>query len=261
MQPATTSPLMLFDTHCHLDVAAFDLDRNDVWARAQEAGVARLVNPAYDLASCRRAIKLAGEHAGIYAAVGIHPNDCTAFDDDLPALRELVKQPKVVAIGEIGLDYHWDRTTPAQQATAFVAQLALAREFNLPVIVHCRDAYDDTLALLETHARGLRVVLHAFAGRIEHAERALQNGWHIGIGGPVTYRKAENLREVAGAIPLERMLLETDSPYLPPHPHRGQRNEPARLALVAESVSQVRGVSLKRVADETTSAAMTFFGL
>ncbi len=252
---------MLFDTHCHLDAGAFDADRDEVWARAQEAGVARLVNPAYDLASCRRAIELAAQHTHIHAAVGIHPNDCATFDDDLPALRALIGQPKVVAIGEIGLDYHWERTTPAQQAAAFVAQLALAREFNLPVIVHCRDAYDDALALLEAHARGLRVVLHAFGGRMEHAERALAQGWHIGIGGPVTYRKAENLREVAGAIPLDHMLLETDSPYLPPHPYRGQRNEPAWVALVAESVSQVRGVSLARVADETTSAAMTFFGL
>ena len=246
---------MLFDTHCHLDAGAFDPDRNEVWARAQHAGVAWLVNPAYDLASCRRAIALAAQHERIYAAVGIHPNDCATFDNDLPALRELLKQPKVVAVGEIGLDYHWDRTPPAQQAAAFVAQLALAREFSLPVIVHCRDAYDDTLALLEAHAQGLRVVLHAFAGRMEHAERALGCGWHIGIGGPVTYRKAENLREAAGAIPLDRMLLETDSPYLPPHPHRGQRNEPARLTLVAESVSQVRGVSLARVTAETTSAA------
>ncbi len=252
---------MLFDTHCHLDAGAFDPDRDAVWARAQHAGVEWLVNPAYDLPSCRRAIELAGQHAHIYAAVGIHPNDCATFENDLPALRALIGQPKVIAIGEIGLDYYWDRTTPAQQAAAFVAQLALAREFNLPVIVHCRDAYADTLALLEAHAQGMRVVLHAFAGRMEHAERALAQGWHIGIGGPVTYRKAENLREVAGAISLDRMLLETDSPYLPPHPHRGRRNEPAYIALVAESVSQVRGVSFSRVADATTAAAMTFFGL
>lgn len=252
---------MLFDTHCHLDAGAFDPDRDEVWARAQQAGVGWLVNPAYDLPSCRRAIGLAEQHPTIRAAIGIHPNDCASFEDDLPALRALIGHPGVVAIGEIGLDYYWDKTTPAQQAAAFVAQLNLAREFNLPVIVHCRDAYDDTLALLETHARGLRVVLHAFAGRMAHAERALAQGWRIGIGGPVTYRKAENLREVAAAIPLDHMLLETDSPYLPPHPHRGQRNEPARIVLVAESVSQVRGVSFAHVADETTSAAMAFFGL
>ena len=252
---------MLFDTHCHLDADAFDPDRDAVMERAQQAGVEWLVNPAYDLASCRRAIDLAARHAHVYAAAGIHPNDCANFEAELPALRELIAQPKVVAIGEIGLDYYWDRVAPELQASAFVAQLALARETNLPVIIHCRDAYDDTLDLLEARATGLKVVLHAFAGRIQHAERALRQGWLIGIGGPVTYKKAENLREVAGNVPLDHLLLETDSPYLPPHPHRGKRNEPAHLALVAEKVAQVRGVSLAHIATATTAAAMKFFGL
>ncbi|MCS7062166.1 MAG: TatD family hydrolase [Anaerolineae bacterium] len=252
---------MLFDTHCHLDAGAFDGDRAAVWARAQHAGVERLVNPAYDLPSCRRAISLAEQHPNIYAAVGIHPNDCATFESDLPALRALIRHPKVVAIGEIGLDYHWQRTTPAQQAAAFAAQIELAREFNLPIIVHCRDAYDDALTLLETHAQGLSVVLHAFAGNLEHAQRALRQGWLIGIGGPLTYRKADSLREIAAAMPLDHVLLETDSPYLPPHPHRGRRNEPAYVALVAERLSQLRSVSLARVADETTSAALRFFKL
>ena len=248
------------DTHCHLDVAAFDAGREAVIARARAAGIACFINPGYDVASSRRAIALAEQRDDVFAAVGIHPNDAATFDQDLPALRGLAAHSQVVAIGEIGLDYYWDRVPRDRQADAFACQLALARELGKPVIIHCRDAYDDTLEALRRHGDDLRVVMHAFAGDRRHADEALSRGYYLGLGGPITYKTADNLRAVAQAAPLDRLVLETDSPYLPPHPFRGQRNEPAYLSLISEKLSQVRGVSLPEVAAATTRAAQQLFG-
>lgn len=240
-------------------MAAFDADRLDVLARAAAAGVGRLVNPGYDLASSRRALDMSAGHSQVRAAAGIHPNDTASFDDDWPALNELARQPGVAAIGEIGLDYYWKKVAPALQAEAFTRQLQLARELNLPVIVHCRDAYADALELLEQHARGLPVVMHAFAGRPADAERAVKNGFWLGIGGPVTYPRADALRQAVRSTPLDHLVLETDSPFLPPQPRRGQRNEPACLAIIAESVSQLKDVSLAELAEATNAAADQLF--
>jgi len=252
---------MLFDTHCHLDLPVFDGDREDVFARARAAGVGLFLNPAFDLASSERAVALADARPDVLAAVGIHPNDADALDAAWDRLRELAGHPRVAAIGEIGLDYHWDRASRAAQARAFVRQLGLARDLGLPVIIHCRDAHQDTLDLLHRHADGLAVLLHAFSGDAAIARRALDAGYTLGIGGPVTYKKAEALRQAAADAPLDQLVLETDAPYLPPHPHRGARNEPAYLALISERVSQVRGVSLADIAAATTGAARRLFGL
>lgn len=261
---------MLFDTHCHLDVAAFDEDREAVLGRAREAGVSLMLNPAYDLASSRRAAALAAARDDVVAAVGVHPNDAAEFTEaSLDALRALAagsagRGPSgrgVVAIGEIGLDYHWKTVSPERQSDAFVAQLALARELDLPVIIHCRDAYDDCLELLRAHGQGLSLVMHAFGGKAAHMRAALDMGYHIGVGGPVTYPSAHGLRDLVKSIPLERLVLETDSPYLTPQPHRGKRNEPAYVRLVAERVADVRQMSVDRVAEITTHNGRRLFRL
>jgi TatD DNase family protein len=254
---------MLFDTHCHLDADAFDPDRAEVLARARAAGVSRFLNPAYDHDSSRRAVTLAAQHTEVYAAIGIHPNDVTALDGDgLRLLQVLACQPKVVAIGEIGLDYYWNTFPRERQQAGFKQQLHLAQELDLPVIIHCRDAYDDTLSILERSTLpGSRVLLHSFAGNGADAARAVANGYMLGIGGPVTFKKAESLREVVQEAPLDQLVLETDAPYLAPHPHRGKRNEPAYLRLTAEKVAELRRLPLEELARATTTSASRFFGL
>lgn len=253
---------MLFDTHCHLDTPAFDADREAALVRARQAGVSRFLNPGYDLASSQRAVELAQRHPNVYAAVGVHPNDAREFAaETLDQLRALATQPKVVAIGEIGLDYYWKTVPPQRQAEAFVAQLELARALDLPVIIHCRDAYDDCLALLERHGRDLSVVMHAFGGELSHLWRALDLGCTIGIGGPVTYPKAQRLREVAASVPLDRLVLETDAPYLSPQPHRGKRNEPAFLPLAAAVVADVRRMRIEDLARATGDNSVRLFRL
>ncbi len=250
------SSCVLFDTHCHLDVSVFDADRSSVLQRARQAGVGWIVNPAYDLISSQRAVQLATQVGGIYAAVGIHPNECAEWDaTTADALRAMAAHPRVVAIGEIGLDYHWQKTTREQQCLAFEAQIALAREMHLPIIVHCREAYDDCLSILRAHAQDMPCVLHAFGGDVTHLRAALDLGCAIGIGGPITYPKAHLLREVARLAPLESLVVETDAPYLPPQPKRGQRNEPAWVRTVAEHLGHVRNMSLEAVAQATTDNA------
>ncbi|PJF47674.1 MAG: TatD family deoxyribonuclease [Chloroflexi bacterium] len=256
-------PVELFDTHCHLDVAAFDPDRDVAIARARAAGVAHFLNPAYDLESSRRAVALAQGHADVVAAVGVHPNAAADFDGaQLAELRALACAPQVVAVGEIGLDYYWQTTPRDRQAQAFIEQLALARELNLPVIVHCRDAYDDALALLREHGCGLPgLVMHAFSGRMEHLRAALALDFYIGVGGPVTYPNADTLRDVVKTAPLERIVVETDSPYLAPQSHRGRRNEPAYLIEVAHKVAELRQRSIRDIARITTDNGRRLFRL
>ncbi|BCX02977.1 MAG: putative metal-dependent hydrolase YabD [Candidatus Roseilinea sp.] len=262
-QVGQVGPLGLFDTHCHLDVAAFDQDRDAAMARARAAGVARFLNPAYDLESSRRTMVLAQAHADVVAAVGVHPNAAADFDGaQLAELRALACAPQVVAVGEIGLDYYWQTTPRDRQAQAFIEQLALARELNLPVIVHCRDAYDDALELLREHGHGLPgLVMHAFSGRMEHLRAVLDLGFYIGIGGPVTYPNAHTLRDLVRAAPLERIVIETDAPYLAPQGHRGRRNEPAYLVEVAHKVAELRRLSIRDIARITTDNGRRLFRL
>jgi TatD DNase family protein len=296
---------MLFDTHCHLDTPSFDDDRDEVFARARANGVTRFLNPAYDLISSRRAAVLAQARDDTVCAVGIHPNDIGSLNDEcLSELRQLAESSeqrnKVVAIGEIGLDYHWDKFSRPQQRDGFVRQIALAQEFGLPVIIHCRDAakpagaYADCLEILAEAAEaptpdpspanrnsqerggrtplsrsdgrgvggeGFRVLLHSFAGSPAEARFAFERGWYIGVGGPITYKKAHELREIVKRAPLEQIVLETDAPYLSPEPHRGRRNEPAHVRLVAEQVAELRGLSIDEIAHTTFTNAQRLFGL
>jgi TatD DNase family protein len=254
----------LIDTHCHLDFDRFDEDREAVIERAHEAGVRCIVNPGVDFESSRRAIELAARHTGIYAMVGLHPNSCGELSEaQLDELRRLAREPRVVAIGEVGIDYYWNKFPPEAQRLGFEAQLRLADELDLPVVVHNRDAHDDVLAALETSRAARRgqadIVLHSFSGNLTQARRALAAGAYIGVTGSVTYPKANELRRVIGAAPLERLLIETDAPFLPPQPRRGQRNEPAWVRWMAEQIAEVKGLPVESVAEATTANAERVF--
>jgi len=255
----------LVDSHCHLDSPQFDADREGVIGHSAESGVTRVVNPGVDVPSSRAAVALAQRHESIYAAVGIHPHDAKTLDAvALEELKRLARSPKVVAIGEIGLDYYRDLSPRDVQRRAFKVQLEMAAKLGLPVIVHDRDAHDDVLMILRDWHSGLAArvgVLHSFSGDVPRAERTLAMGFFIGVSGPVTYKNADRLRQVVRAVPLERLLIETDAPYLTPQPRRGQRNEPAYVRMVAQAVADVRGLMLEQVTAQTTANAGVFFGL
>ena len=254
--------MRLVDTHTHLEDPQFDSDRPAVLQRAAEAGVAWMVDVGADLASSRRAVALAAAQPHVWAAVGVHPHEAaTVTPAALAELRALADNPRVVAIGEIGLDYYRDLSPRPQQQDAFVAQLALARELGLPVIVHSRDAHQETLAILRRAGGGLRGVMHCFSGDLAIAGDILDLELYIGIAGPVTYPKARVLAEVARQLPLERLLLETDCPYLAPQAHRGRRNEPAYVRLIAERVAEMRGLSVEEIGQATSENACALFGV
>ncbi|MCL4833840.1 MAG: TatD family hydrolase [Caldilineaceae bacterium] len=275
VQPEMTAgSLFLVDSHCHLDLAHYDEDRAAVMERARAAGVGLIVIPGIDVAQCRGALVLAEQTPELFVAVGVHPNSSGGFGPaTLDELRALAAHPKVVAIGEIGLDYYWDRVTPAQQAVAFRAQLELAAEVGLPVIIHNRDASDDVAVILEEWtgnadfrnsrlaARPYAGVLHAFGGDVALAERAY--GWNflLGIAGPVTFTNARQMHALLPMLRQERLLIETDAPYLTPHPYRGKRNEPGYVALVAEKVAGLLGETPAEIARQTSVRSIAFFGL
>lgn len=243
------SEVCLIDTHAHLHVAPFDADRAAVLERAAAAGVARIVEVGYDLASSRAALALAEAHPQIYAVVGVQPNYAQALPPDwLEQVRALAAHPKAVAIGEIGLDYYWNAAPPDCQEQIFRDQLALARELGLPAVIHSRDAQADTVRILQDAARGQAGVMHSFSGDWAYAAACLEVGFLLSFSGPVTFAKARDLHEAARRAPLAAILTETDCPYLSPHPLRGQRNEPARVALVAERLAALRDMPLNELA-------------
>jgi TatD DNase family protein len=260
---------MFIDTHCHLNFHQFDEDRDLVVQRALEAGVAVIVNPAVDLATSRQAIELAERYPGVYAQVGVHPNDAADFDAGVVAeLAELAQHPKVVAIGEIGLDYYWERVPHDRQWAAFEAQLDLAARLNLPVVLHCRDAHSDLRDILRKWVPGAQKqragnailgILHAYSGDQAMAEEAF--GWNMALsfGGPLTFRNAKDLHSLLAQLPLERLLLETDAPYLTPHPLRGRRNEPAYIPLIAQGLAEIKGIDVTAVAGATSALAKAVF--
>lgn len=261
--------MSLIDTHCHLDFNQFAEDREAILERAAEQGVTTIINPGVDLHSSRAAIALAERYAPVYAAVGFHPTSTDGLDKEaLRQMRELAQHPKVVAIGEIGLDYYWPRqpkdkrkhpcASPETQRVAFRHQLDLAAELGLPVIIHNREADIDVMTGLED-SRGVTGVLHAFSGDRALAEWAIDLGFYVGIAGPVTFSKSQDLKDVAQRVSFERLLVETDAPYLTPHPHRGRRNEPSYLRFVAQQVAQLRECSLADVTQRTTRNAHTLF--
>jgi TatD DNase family protein len=262
--------LTLIDSHAHLDFPRFEPDRPAAIERARAAGVAAIINVGTDLHSSRRAVELAEKYTAIYAAVGMHPHDAKKLDGAaLAELRELAHRPKVVAVGEIGLDFYRDLSPRTVQRRAFQAQLAWAAKMGRPVIIHDRDAHDEIMEILTDWAMGLKNsplagrmgVLHTFSGDLGMAEKAIDLGFYISISGPVTYKNADQLASIAEALPLDRLLVETDCPFLTPHPHRGKRNEPAYVRLVAERIARLRGMAFNDLAKATTINAQRLFEL
>ena len=259
------------DTHCHLDFDRFDNDRSEVIRRAWEAGLTKILNLGIDVETSTAAIRLFANYPGrIYAAVGVHPNygqDWT--EDTLSTLREQAHEAGVVAIGEIGLDYFREYTPHAIQQTIFRKQLDLAAEVNLPVIIHNREASTDLMQILEEWTVELQNtghpladqpgVLHSYSDDLETARKGLAMNFYLGIGGPVTFKNAQDRKAVVRELPLDRILLETDAPYLTPHPHRGKRNEPAYIPLIAAEIARLQEISLEEVAETTTANADHLF--
>lgn len=252
----------LFDTHAHLDHRRFDPDRAQVLARARSAGVERILTVSTDLEAARRAVALAHEQPEVYAAVGVHPSDAVGYDDAAEQqLREVARSARVRAIGEVGLDYHWDYPR-AEQVVAFRRQIRLARALGLPLVIHNREADADVLRILqEEQADKVGGVMHCFSGDWALAERCLGLGFHIGLGGPVSYPRNTALREVARRLPADRLLVETDCPFLAPQPRRGQRNEPAYVRDVAAVIAAERGQTVEQVAQITMDNGVRLFGL
>jgi TatD DNase family protein len=258
------------DSHCHLFFNLFNDDLDQVLRRAWDGGITRILMPGIDLETSRQVITLSEKHPNLFAAIGVHPNDAVSWQKgSLDELKELAGHPKVVAIGEIGLDYYRDNTPQALQREALAAQLELAARLGKPIVVHNRQAFSDLWPLLKDWQAALERsgnplsqapgVLHSFEGTQAMALQAIERHFYIGIGGPVTFRNAAERQEVAKGIPLTHILLETDAPFLTPHPHRGQRNEPAYVIFIAEKIAQLRDQSLQFVAEATTQNANRLF--
>ena len=252
----------IFDTHAHYDDSRFDGDRDAVLAALPEAGVELVLDPGCDLPSSRAAAALAERYSHVYAAAGIHPENCVGFQDaDLAALRQLLAQPKVVAIGEIGLDYYWEENPPRDfQQMVFRKQLALAEELDLPVIVHDREAHGDSLSIIREFP-AVTGVFHCFSGSPEMAEELLKRGWYLGFDGPITYKNARRAPEVAAITPLERMVVETDAPYLSPVPVRGRRNDSRYLPHVIAKLAEWKGVTPEEMTRITCENGKRLFRL
>ncbi len=263
-------PISLVDTHCHLNLDEFNADRDQVLERARKAGVGKILIPGIDIETSRSAINYARQQVGIYAAVGVHPNSGTAWDDrTLAALKQLAKRTDVVAIGEIGLDYYRDYTPKKLQQDIFIHQLQLAAELGLPVIIHNRDASGPIIEILSDWYHGLvdggsslsgrPGVLHSFSADETVARQVIEMHFKIGITGPVTFHNARSLQALVVSLPLDCIVIETDAPYLAPHPHRGKRNEPANVRIVAEKIAELTQLPFAQVAKVTTDTADRLF--
>jgi TatD DNase family protein len=258
--------MQLTDSHAHVDVSDFDADRDAMLVRAQAAGVTTLlaIGNGPEIEKLGASVPYAETHAWIYAAAGIHPHEARhATEAHYQELNRLARNPRLIAWGEIGLDYHYDHSPRDTQAAVFRRQLELARAARRPIIIHCREAWPDTLQILDQDWRssGLGGIFHCFTGTVEEARRGLEMGFLISFAGNVTYPKAQNLRDVARDIPLDLLLVETDSPFLAPQPHRGRRNEPAYVAEVARTIGNVRDLPANQVAEVTSANFRRFFGL
>lgn len=243
---------MIFDTHAHMDDRAFDADRSALLAQLPAQGIALIMNPGCSLDSSRAAVALAGQYDYLYAAVGSHPDAADEVNEETLAQYRLLARSsaKVRAIGEIGLDYHYEDIPREIQQRAFRAQMSLAQELKLPVIVHEREAHEDGMKIVEEFP-DVTGVFHCYSGSLEMAKMLIRRGWYIGFGGVLTFKNARKAVEVAAQIPLERIVLETDCPYMSPEPFRGRRNDPGRLHLVAEKLAQLRGVSVAEIENIT----------
>ena len=254
--------MRLFDTHAHYDSGAFNADRLEVLSSMPEKGVELILNPGCDLDSSRTAVELSERFPFVYAAVGVHPSDCEGFSPDtVDALRALAGRPKVKAVGEIGLDYYWkDNPAHGFQQEVFHSQLELAEELKLPVIVHVREAHRDCLEIVKAHPN-VTGVYHCYSGSLEDAKILVKLGWMLSFTGVVTYKNARRSLEVIDWLPMDRLMIETDSPYLTPEPFRGQRNDSGKVYRVAETIAQVKGQDVEEIARITLANGKRFFGI
>ena len=251
----------LYDTHAHLDDSMFDKDRDEVIKKIKESGVGLVNNIAADISSSYAAISLAEKYDFIYATVGVHPSDVLSMtEDDIETLRKLSKHPKVVAIGEIGLDYHYDDADPDLQKHWFRAQLDLAKELDMPVVIHDRDSKGECLSILK-EKKITKGVVHCFSGSAETARELIKMGLFISFTGVITFKNARRAIEALKAIPMDRLFIETDSPYMSPEPFRGQRNDSSLVYRVAEKIAEIRQIPLDEVIQATCENAIRFFGI
>ncbi|MFD0695714.1 TatD family hydrolase [Paenibacillus sp. GCM10027628] len=254
---------MLTDSHTHLNAEQFNEDRDEVIQRAVDAGVTRMVNVGFNRETIPSSIALAEQYEFIYSTVGWHPVDAINMQPgDLEWIEELCQHEKVVAIGEIGLDYYWDTSPKDVQNRVFREQIRLARKLGMPIVIHNRDAHHDILQVLkEEKASEVGGIMHCFSGSWETAKQCLDMNFHISFGGPVTFKNAKQPKEVLAQVPLDRLLIETDAPYLTPHPFRGKRNETSYVRLVAETAAEIRGMTVEEIAEITTNNAIHLLGL
>ena len=252
---------MLIDTHCHLDFPEFDADREAVVVEAASSGVAYIINVSSSLEGTRRALEISARFPGVFAAVGIHPHEADSVSqEDLKEISRLAGSDKVVAIGEAGLDYYRSLSSVLNQQRIFRAQIEIALERNLPLVVHCRQAQEDTLRILRKYPL-LKTVVHCFSGDHAFLSECLERGYYCSFTCNITYKKAGNIREYAAVVPLDKLMLETDAPYLPPEGMRGKRNVPAWVRYAAEAVASVKGVEYKQVCEASTANAKSFFSI
>lgn len=252
----------MIDSHAHLDEGRFDEDRDELIKSLKKNAISYVINPSSDMETSRRVVELSNKYENIFAAVGIHPHDAEGFkEEDLVELRELSKDERVVAIGEIGLDYYYDNSPREIQKEVFRKQLQLAYELDLPVIIHTRDAMGDTYDILKEFEGRVRGVMHCYTGSIEMAEKFMKLGFYISIAGPVTFKNAVNVREMAKQIPLERLLIETDSPYLAPVPNRGKRNDPTNVRYVADMLANLKEIQIDKIIEHSRENTVELFSL
>lgn len=253
---------MIFETHAHYDDEQFDMDREALLLSMPEQGVGTIVNVSATYASCQRVVDQVQKYPFMYAAVGIHPDEVGSLNEErFQQMKELCKQEKVVAVGEIGLDYYWDNESHDLQKEWFVRQLDLARELKLPVLIHSREAAADTMEIMKQYGQGLKGVIHCFSYSKEMAVEYVKMGFYIGVGGVVTFKNARKLKETVEEIPLTSIVLETDCPYLAPVPYRGKRNNSAYIKYIAEEIAVIKGVSYEEVVEQTEKNARDLYNL
>ena len=253
---------MIFESHAHYDSRKFDEDREGLLNSMQENGVGTIINAGATWKSVTTGLELANQYPFVYAALGLHPDEVGDLNEErFEILKAECQKEKVVAVGEIGLDYYWDNESHDIQKKWFIRQLELARELDLPVIIHSRDAAEDTLKIMKEHAQGMRGVIHCFSYSKEMAEEYVKLGFHIGVGGVVTFKNGKKLKEVVEAISIERILLETDSPYLAPEPHRGKRNSSLYLPHIAQMIADLKGLTYEEVVAQTEKNGKELFNI
>lgn len=254
--------MMIFDTHAHYDDEQFDIDREELLASMPENEVGTIVNVSAAYDSCRRVVDMVQDYSFMYAAVGVHPDEVGSLDEEKFArMKELFARDKVAAVGEIGLDYYWDNESHDIQKKWFIRQLDLARELNLPVLIHSREAAADTMEIMKEYGQGLRGVIHCYSYSKEQAKEYVKMGYYIGVGGVVTFKNARKLKETVEEIPLTSIVLETDCPYLAPVPYRGKRNNSAYIKYVAEEIARIKNVTYEEVITQTEKNAKKMYNI